>query len=408
MSEIIREHYLETLVRYAQSPAIVVVTGLRRVGKSTLLRQLLRRLQEQGSAFLVDMEDLAFSEIRTAQHLAEYVASLAHRENSWVIVDEVQLIDEWERAVTSIHGRNGVRVIVSGSNATLLGSELATRLAGRYVSLRIMPLSFSEFVKLHSRIHGGSQSREELFELYRAIGGLPGLLHTDLSEDLVGQLQRDVYNTIALRDVVTRHSIRDLAGFEAVARFAMDNVGSLVSANSIAKYMKNQGRRISVDTVLNYMVYLTEAFVFDQVPRFDIRGKRHLEVGFKYYLGDLGLRSGFFGTGDRWIGGDLENLVYHELVRRGYRVSIGIMGDREIDFVAEKSATRIYIQVAYLLADATTLEREIRSLLDLPDAYPGVILSMDRSAPGTMNGVRHISAIEFLSGARITGDGGPG
>jgi uncharacterized protein len=407
MSEIIREQYLETLVRYARSPAIVVVNGLRRVGKSTLLRQLLRRLQEQGSAFLIDMEDLAFGAIRTAQDLSGYAATLPHQDNSWLIVDEVQLIDEWERAVTSIHGRNGVRVIVSGSNATLLGSELATRLAGRYVSLRVMPLSFAEFATLHHQIHGASPSREDLFDLYRGIGGLPGLLHTDLSEDLVGQLQRDVYNTIALRDVVTRHSIRDLAGFEAVARFAMDNVGSLVSANSIARYMKSQGRRISVDTVLNYLVYLTEAFVFDQVSRFDIRGKRHLEVGFKYYLGDLGLRSGFLGTGERWIGGDLENLVYHELLRRGFRVGVGVIGEREIDFVAEKGDTRIYIQVAYLLAERATRDRELRSLLDLPDAYPRVIISMDRTAPGTMHGVRHISAVDFLSGGGMPGDNSP-
>lgn len=408
MSEFLREHYLEKLIRYAQSPAIVVVTGLRRVGKSTLLRQLLQRLQEEGSAFLVDMEDLAFGAIRTAQDLSEYVGTLPHGDNSWVIVDEVQLIDEWERAISSIHGRNGVRVIISGSNATLLGSELATRLAGRYVSLRVLPLAFSEFVTLYDHIHGDSHGREELFDLYRAIGGLPGLLHTDLSGDLVGQLQRDVYNTIALRDVVTRHGIRDLAGFEAVARFAMDNVGNLVSANSIAKYMKNQGRRVSVDTVLNYLAYLTEAFVFDRVPRFDVRGKRHLDVGFKYYLGDLGLRVGFFGAGERWIGADLENLVYHELLRRGFRIGIGVIGEREIDFVAEKGDTRIYIQVAYLLAERSTRDRELRSLLNLPDAYPRVIISMDRTAPGSLHGVHHLYAVEFLSGTRLPGDGGPG
>lgn len=403
MSEIAREHYLETLVRYAQSSAIVVVTGLRRVGKSTILRQAAQRLAGHGSTFVVDMEDLAFAGIRTAGDLSEYCAGLPHRGRSWLIVDEVQLIQDWERAVASIHGRNGVRVIISGSNATLLGSELATRLAGRYVSMRVLPLSFAEFGELYRRIHGRTPSPNDLFGLYRAIGGLPGLLHTDLSDDLIGQLQRDVYNTIAFRDVVARHSVRDVASFEAVARFAMDNVGSLVSASSIAKYMKSQGRRISVDTVLNYLAYLAEAFVFDQVPRFDIRGKRHLEVGFKYYLGDLGLRSGFFGTRDGWIGGDLENLVYHELIRRGYRVSVGVFAEREVDFVAERAASRVYVQVAYLLADEMTRDREVRSLLEIPDAHPRVLVSLDPVAPGALRGVRHIPAMEFLSGGGTLG-----
>lgn len=400
--EIERTAYLQTLLRYVSSPSIVVVTGLRRVGKSVLLRQLGARLAEQGSVLLIDKEDLAYDFIRTAKDLSVHVAdNRAGSGDTWVIIDEVQLIDGWERAVASIHGRNGVRVILSGSNATLMAGELATRLAGRYVSLRIMPLSFREFGELHAKTHDEVSTPSAVFRLYRRTGGLPGLLHTDLSTDLVSQMQRDVYNTIALRDIVSRHGIRDIAAFEAVTRFAMDNMGNLVSANRIANYIKSHGRRITVDTVLNYLAFLSEAFVLDQIVRFDVRGKRHLEVGHKYYLGDLGLRNGLMGASDQWIGADLENLVYHELLRRGYRVTVGTLGELEIDFVAEREGRRFYIQVTYLLESRPTVEREVKPLLRVPDAYPGVIISMDEIEPGGLQGVRHRNMLEFLGGAEL-------
>lgn len=401
-----RSEYLETLLRYTQSPSIVVVTGLRRVGKSVLLRQLVERLGETGTVVYIDKEDLTFDMIRTAGDLTGYVTKrLEHSGTTsrdvWVVVDEVQLIDEWERGVAAIHGRNGVRVVVSGSNATLLAGELASRLAGRYVSLRILPLSFREFGELYAQTQGERLDAAALFQLYRTMGGLPGLLHTDLSEDLVAQMQRDVYNTIALRDIVERHRIRDIAMFEAVTRFAMDNVGNLVSANRISGYMKSSGRHVTVDTVLNYLTFMSEAFILDRVVRFDMRGKRHLEVGFKYYVGDLGLRNGLMGTSRRWIGGDLENLVYHELLRRGYNLSIGTVGEVEIDFVAEKGDERHYIQVAYVMERAETVDREVRSLLAAPGAYPRTIISMDAVPPGGLNGVRHCSAFDFFSGAPL-------
>jgi len=402
MVTIQRSDYLRTLLRYAQSPSIVVVTGLRRVGKSVLLRRLAEQLRDQGKVLFIDKEDLAFEEIRTAQDLARYVASSAVGSGvTWVIIDEVQLIEEWERGVASVHGRNGVRVILSGSNATLLAGELASRLAGRYVSLRILPLSFREFGELYDKTKKKRLSPTEQLDLYRTLGGLPGLLHTDLSDDLILQMQRDVYDTIALRDIVSRHGIRDIATFEAVTRFAMDNVGNLISANKITNYMKSHGRRVTVDTVLNYLAFMSEAFIFDRITRYDIRGKRHLEVGFKYYLGDLGLRNGLLGASPRWIGGDLENLVYHELLRRGYKVSVGIVGDTEVDFVAEKGKELHYVQVSYLLESAETMEREIRSLLALPDAHPRTIISMDEVAPAGLRGVRHCKALDFFSGSAL-------
>ena len=215
---------------------------------------------------------------------------------------------------------------------------------------------------------------------------------------------RDVYSTIALRDVVQRQSIRDLDLFESIVRFAMDNVGNLTSGKRISDFMRSQQRRGTADTVLNYLSYLCDAFVLDRVDRFDVRGKRHLQIGSKYYLGDLGLRLGLLGTQERWIAGDLENLVYHELLRRDYHVAVGVVGSREIDFVAEGANGRVYVQVSYLIGAPETLEREKSSLLRTGDAHAKVILSMDQIPPGPLDGIRHIHLVDFLLGQALPTD----
>ncbi|HSV92140.1 MAG TPA: ATP-binding protein [Desulfobacterales bacterium] len=403
--EIEREIYLDRLLRFVESPTCVAVVGLRRVGKSVLLRQLARRLAGRGRVVYVDKEDLAFDAILDARDLVGHVdAQRGSKAPTYVIVDEVQQVDGWERAVASLLGREQTRVVVSGSNSTLLAGELATRMAGRYSTMRVLPLSLGEFTRLHTRARHGNAAPADLFRMYREIGGLPGLLHTDLSPDLVQQMLRDIYSTIALRDIVQRRAIRDIDTFESIVRFTMDNVGSLVSAKRIADFMKAQRRSGSVDTVLNHLAWLCEAFVFDRVDRYDLHGKRHLQVNSKYFLGDLGLRRGLLGVQERWIAGDLENLVYHELLRRGYRVSIGVHQAQEIDFVAERSPGRVYVQVAYLLPSRKTLDRERSALLAPVDAYPRAIVSLDPVAPGGLEGIAHLNAIEFLCGAKLPGE----
>ncbi len=401
MVEIQRESYLQQLERFVESPVVTVIVGLRRVGKSVLLRQFCRRRESRARVVYIDKEDLAFSDIRTGTDLVAYVDAHRQNDSTYVVIDEVQQIEEWERAVASLNGRPDTRIVISGSNSDLLAGELATRLAGRYVTIRVLPLSLAEFAHLFELTQNQLLSGTALLERYRELGGLPGLLHTDLSEDVVAQMQRDVYHTIALRDVVSRHRIRDIDTFEAVTRFAMDNVGNLVSAKSISDFLKSARRSGSPDTVLNYLAYLAQAYVLDRVDRYDIKGKRHLEINSKYYLGDLGLRSGLLGAKPRWIAGDLENLVYHELLRRGYRVSIGVAGEREIDFVAQTREGPIYIQVAYLLESRQTLDREIRSLLAVTDAYPKYVVSMDPLVPGEMEGIRHIQLLDFCMGGRL-------
>ncbi len=404
MTEIRRTSYLTTLRRFVGAPAITVVTGLRRVGKSVLLRQLADDLRDSGQVIYVDKESLEFESISSASSLVSYVRTVAPLSSPrYVIVDEVQQIDGWERAVASLNGEDGVHVVISGSNASLLSGDLATRIAGRYLTLQVFPLTLPEYRELHHARFGSELRDSGLFELYLRTGGLPGVLHTDMSDLVVHQMLRDIFSTIALRDVIARHQIRQVSLFQAVALFGMDNVGSLVSAKRIADYLKSQRRSASVDTVLNYLAHLEEAFLFNRVDRYDIKGKRRFEVNSKYYLGDVGLRNGMLGYRESDVSGVLENLVYLELRRRGFSLSVGIVGNREIDFVAERESLLWYIQVSYRLDSRETIDRELSGFTSINDGYPRVLLTMDALQPRDFNGVHHRSVIDFLLGADLPG-----
>ena len=400
--EIRRNDYLERLRQFLDAPVVTAVTGIRRAGKSVLLRQFAGSLRDERQVVYVDKESFEFDRLRTARDLVDFVEANSRRaEPRVVIVDEVQQIAEWERAVASLNGEQHTEVVIAGSNATLLSSELATLIAGRYVTLQVFPLTFGEFGDLYRERAGAPLGDPELFRLYLRIGGLPGLLHTDLNDRVVHQMLADMVSTIAIRDVVGRHRIRDVALFEAIMRFAVDSVGSLVSAKRIADFMKSQRRTAAVDTVLNYLAHLGDAFLLAPVPRFDLRGRRLLQVNQKYYLGDIGLRNGITGYRESDIGGMLENLVFLELRRRGYGVTVGVAGEREIDFVAERKTERCYVQVAYLLESPATIERELSAFAAVRDAWPRVLLSLDPYQPSDFEGVRHQSLTDFLRGAPL-------
>ncbi|MCY4076858.1 MAG: ATP-binding protein [Acidobacteria bacterium] len=407
--ELLRRHYLDRLRQFLDAPAITAVTGIRRAGKSVLLRQLAASLRDERQVVYVDKEAFAFEPVRTARDLIDLVESTTRRdEPRVVIVDEVQQIADWERAVASLNGEEGTEVVISGSNATLLSAELATLIAGRYVTLQVFPLTLAEFGDLYRQRPGAAPDDAELFRLYLRIGGLPGLLHTDLSHLVVDQMLADMVSTIAVRDVIRRHRIRDVALFEAILRFAVDSVGSLVSAKRIADFLKSQRRRTAVDTVLNYLAHLADAFLLTPVSRFDLRGRRLLQVNRKHYLGDVGLRNGVIGYREGDIGGVLENLVFLELRRRGYAVTVGAAGSQEIDFVAERRSGRCYVQVAYLLESPATIARELSAFSAVRDAYPRVLLTLDPHQPADLQGVRHQSLTDFLRGAplgALEGDG---
>ena len=399
--EIARTFYLDRLRQFLTAPAIIAVVGLRRVGKSVLLSQFANTLRPERQVVYVDKESLEFDDIRTARNLVDYVDSRSRAgEPRAVIVDEVQQIDGWERAAAALNSRDHTKVIISGSNASLLAGELATLIAGRYVTLQVFPLTLGELGELH-RLRGDDLDTDALLQRYLRYGGLPGLMHTDLSDLVLTQMLQDIFSTIAVKDILRRHRIRNVSLFEAVTRFAMDNVGSLVSAKRIADFLKSQRRSTSVDTVLSYLAHLEEAFLVSAVHRFDLKGKRRLEVNQKYYLGDVGLRNGIIGYRDTDVGGLLENLVYLELRRRGYDVTVGSAGGREIDFVAQDRRGIVYVQVAYLLESQATIERELTAFSTLDDAYPRVLLSLDPHQPSDFAGVRHRSLAEFLLGGDL-------
>lgn len=388
-----RPTYIEKADAWVGKPVIKVLVGLRRAGKSVLLRQIAVRLSERGlppdRVHLFDMERMENDPLRTASALH---ARLHGQPVGAVLIDEVQEVAGWERLASSLLAE-GWDVWLTGSNAHLLSSELATLLTGRYVELPILPLSFQEFRAFRP---DGSDERADL-DLFLSWGGLPGLHAFAFREDLSHEYLRSVFESILLKDVVARFAIRNVPLLERLARFVASSVGSPLSALSIAKSLKSQRLSVSVETVQSYLLHLESAFLVHSVRRWDVRGKRFLEIGEKLYLGDTGLfRALLDRPGD--INAILENLVFLELKRRGCRVSVGRLGDHEVDFVAERAGQTAYLQVAYLLADPATLDRELRPLRAIPDHHPKIVLSLDPFPPASGDGIRHIHLARFLAG----------
>ena len=398
-----RNGYLDHLEKLRDKPLIKVLTGMRRSGKSTLLKLMIERLRGSGipatNILHIDKESLEFDDIRSYQDLQDTVATYWKKAKGgkYLFVDEIQEITGWEKTIASLSGQRAADIYISGSNSHLLSSELATLISGRYVEIPVLPLSFEEFVRFR-RQHKAKETTEEAFGLFLKFGGLPGIHEIGFAEDVVFQYLHSLFNTILYKDVVTRHKIRDTSMLDRIARFAFDNCGSVVSAQRIADYMKSQRVKVSVDTVLNYLGHLESAFLLRRARRYDIKGKRHLDVNDKYYLGDVGIRHGFIGYRNDDISGLLENMVYLELLRRGYAVSVGKFQAKEIDFIAEKPGDKRYIQVCYLLSGPTTEEREFGALQAIQDNHPKLVLSMDKNWGEGKDGIRRMYLPDFLLG----------
>lgn len=396
-----RPFYLDRIQAYLDKPIVKVITGMRRVGKSTLLAQVREGLLAKGipeSQILSVNKDLvAWDGVRDYQDLDRVVKERLAGQPAprYLMVDEVQEIAGWEKAINSVLAQGLADILVTGSNAHLLSAELATFLTGRYVEIPVYPLSFSEFLAFRQAAQDPSD-RQACFRQFLRYGGLPGLHVLPMDDDQIFPFLNAILNTILLKDIVKRHAIRDVGHLERILSFAFDNCGSPVSARSIAAFFKNQQTRITADTVLSYLAHLCDAFLLFRTGRFEIKGKKHLEFLDKYYLGDLGLRHALFGYRDTDIGGLLENAVYLELLRRGYQVKVGILDQAEIDFVAERHGERLYIQVAYLLAEPGTIEREFGNLERIPDNFPKLVLSMDELGPDQRNGIRRQHLVDFL------------
>ncbi|MCK5133781.1 MAG: ATP-binding protein [Candidatus Sabulitectum sp.] len=385
-----RRIYLDRILPFMGTPMIKVITGMRRTGKSVLLRQIAEVLKERGEKIcFINMELMENYRFRNPVILHNHIKQM---NVSVVIIDEVQDIAGWEEVTASLLAEGDTDIYLSGSNASMLSTDLASRISGRYIEFRLYPLGLEEFIQFRGN---EARSLEEEFWLYLKLGGMPGIHSMDLSSEIIYQYLSSVLDSVILKDVIIRNNIHSAALLESVFRFLADNIGSLYSGKKISDYLSSHGRKTSANTVIDYVKYMVDACALHDVKRFDLRGKRQLAYTSKAFLTDLSFRHTIFGYREGAISGFLENIVFMELLRRGYSVHIGTMADKEIDFVAEKGDSTLYLQVAYLLASEETLSREFSILEAIPDNYPKLVLSMDKNIP-PRNGINQVYLPEFL------------
>lgn len=398
-----RPLYLERIEPFIDAPVVKVLAGLRRSGKSRLLDLVAQRLRDRGipqeRIVHLNFDSLEWAPIASAQALHAHLdAVLPSQGPVYVLLDEIQEVSEWERLVNSLMSEGRADLYITGSNSRLLSGELATYIAGRYVSIEVWPLSFAEYLAFGAAYSSRDIGRtSEEFVRFLRYGGFPGVHVVSLDEADARSMVTDIYRSTLVRDVLTRHAIRDADMFERVAAFAIDNVGKPFSARRVAEFMKSQRRSIRHETVLNYLSALTEAFLLSGVPRYDIRGRALLATDEKHYLGDHGIVHALFGYADRRLPGVLENIVWLELRRRGYDVTVGKVGPAEVDFVARRQEDTIYVQVATTIAaSAETRRREYAPLEAIADNHPKYVLTLDPLAGDRTGGIHHLPIPDFL------------
>ncbi len=390
-----RNEYLEKLNRFKDKQLIKVVTGIRRCGKSTLLEMykdtLLDNGIEENQIISINLEDLKYSFITDYLVLYNYINDmLTDDKKYYIFIDEVQTIDGFQKAVDSLYIKKNVDLYITGSNANLLSSELATLLSGRYIEIKMLPLSFKEYKDAYPNL-----SNDELYQRYISWGSLPYTV-TLANEDDISLYISSIYNDILIKDVMTRKRITDESMLKSVSTFAIDNIGSLLSTNNIANVMTNDGRSINVRTVEKYLEGFAESYFLYKITRYDIKGKQYLRSSQKYYVADLGLRYFILGRKLGDYGHVLENVVYLELLRRGYEVYIGKVDEYEIDFVAINNNGRVYIQVSETIKNKDTLDRELRSLRKINDNYEKLILTSDKIPLANDEGIIIRNVLEWL------------
>lgn len=398
MGIIVRQHYLSKVEKYLGKDMIIVLTGQRRVGKSYMLKMIrdIKAKDKNNNVIYVDKEKKGFDYIKTYQDLNAYIdAHYQTGKMNYILIDEVQEIEDFERSVRSYRTELDAEVIVTGSNAKMLSKELSTIIGGRYKEIHVQSLSYKEFLQFHN-----FQDGDDALAKYIQFGGLPGLVKMGLNEDDAMEYQKDVLNTVLLKDVISRNNIRNVPFMEKLTSFIADNIGKIISASSISKFMKSQGTSVSPDTVIDYTQYLEDAYIINRVNRYDIHGKRIFESNDKFYFEDHGLRNAQAeGTREGDIEKIIENIIYQHLMGLGYKVNVGQLQAGEIDFVCTKKAgaKRIYIQASYIIANDETREREFGNLRNIKDNYPKYVISM---TPGVIrnddNGITHLHLRNFL------------
>lgn len=398
-----RESYINEIKKFMNKPIIKVITGMRRSGKSIILKLISEELINEGvssnNIIYINFESLMFSELTDFKKFYNYIIEKSQtlQGKIYILLDEIQEVEHWEKAINSFMVDLNCDIYITGSNANLLSSELATYIAGRYVEIKIYPLSFKEYIEF-AKIQNPNKilSNEEYFEQYLQFGGLPGIHNFDYEKENIYQYLSDIYNSVLLKDVIARNGIRDIELLERVVLYILDNIGNTFSAKNISDFLKSQGRKLSRETVYNYLKALENAYIISKVQRYDIRGKALLETQEKFYLMDLGLRHSKLGYRANDIAGYLENIIYLELMRRKYTVNIGKLSTKEVDFIGTLRDEKLYIQVTYLLATPETIEREFYPLKNINDNYPKYVLSMDNLERYNIDGIIRERIIDFL------------
>lgn len=392
---ILRPHYLNKIMPYVNKGMIKLLTGQRRVGKSYILKSVeseLRKTCDNANFVTINLEDFAFSHIKDAPALFEAVSSqLCKGKKNYIFIDEIQEIEDFDKVLRSLNLSADNDIYVTGSNSAMLSSEIASRLAGRSIEIRVHPLSYIEFLEFHNL-----SDSDESVDIYLQYGGMPYLMNLP-ARSTWNEYLSGIIDALVYRDIVSRHSVRNNDFLQRMMMFLADNVGQLFTAKRIADYLKSQRVSSTVTGVQTYADYVCEAYIVNKVKRWDIEGKRYFEFGEKYYFEDLGMRNNIGGFRPMDLGKVLENAVYNQLVYKGYEVKVGVMSkDREIDFVARRDGEQRYIQVALNVNDPATAQREFGNLADIPDNYRKTIVTLRDSFPNTQNGIETISLREFL------------
>lgn len=395
-----RNTYIQRILPFVGKNIIKVLVGQRRVGKSYLLLQLMdevKKINPYVHCIFINKESLEFDSIKDYNDVLEYVNqhTLPNKKNA-LFIDEIQDILEFEKALRHFGLNENFDIYCTGSNANLLSGELATFLSGRYIEFNVYSLSYLEFLQFHEL-----ENTNTSLKSFLTYGGLPFLRNLVKEDEVYMEYLKNIYATILYKDIISRFQIRNTQFLENLVQFLANNIGNVISANKISDYLKSQKLKISPQLVINYLNYLSQAFLIFQVKRNDIIGKKVFEIHEKYYFEDWGIVNAMIGFQNMDIGKIIENAVYIHLRSQGYKVNIGVLGDKEIDFIAEKNGTKIYLQVCYLLPDEKVKQREYGNLQLIKDNYQKYVISLDEFAPSDWNGIKHIHLREFLSGGWV-------
>jgi len=396
-----RETYMEKLRGFIDEPELVkILTGLRRSGKSVMLEMVRLELKKRGvsgeNMIMLNFEDMELDEFKDAKKLHSYLKNKIEsiKGRAYLFFDELQEVDNWESCINSLRVSSDTDIYITGSNSKMLSGEFATKLSGRYIQIQVYPFSLREYsIAMSDKKRALSEA--DLFMQYLKQGGMPFPLKVALCESDTKQYLQDLHGSVVIKDIMKRNNIRDVDLLERIIAYVMANIGKSFSANSLSKFFKSEQRTVAPETILNYLKYCEDAYLFGRIKRLDISGKKILQIHEKYYVADHGLRQAVYGNNERDIELVLENMVCLELWRRGYTVTVGRVGEKEIDFLGDKDGKRIYIQVCYLLSGEKTVNREFGAYYSIADNFPKYVLSMD-NVDMSRDGITHQNISDFL------------